>query len=87
MSRGLRALARVKDFMSQNCKHWKQDIGYIEKELKALEIAKEKAVDLGSLLYYARNSNHALAFYNKGIVNEKKKLTKDEFDLLKEVLE
>lgn len=58
----------------------------IEKELKALEIIKEKEVDSGSLLYYIRSSNHPLAFYNKGIVNEKKKLTKDEFDLLKEVL-
>lgn len=54
--------------------------------LKALEIVKNKKVDLGSLLYYVRNSNHALAFYNKGIANEKKKLTQDEFDLLKEVM-
>lgn len=46
----------------------------------------EKAVDLGSLLYHVRNSNHALAFYNKGVANEKKKLTQDEFDLLKEVM-
>ena len=58
----------------------------IKKKLKALEIVKEKAVDLGTLLYYVRNLNHALAFYNKGIANEKKKLTQDEFALLKEVM-
>ena len=57
-----------------------------EKYKKALEILKEKTVDLGSLLYYVRSSNHPLAFYNMGMANENKKLTKDEFDLLKEVL-
>lgn len=58
----------------------------VKKKIKALEIIKEKEADLGSLLFYIRSSNHPLAFYNKGIVNEKKKLTKDEFDLLKEVM-
>lgn len=86
MSKGLKALERIKGFMSQNCKHWKQDTGYIEQELKAFEIIKEKEIDIGSLVYYIKNSNHALAFYNGGVVNEKKKLTKEEFDLLKEEL-
>ena len=68
--------------------YWREldQLDQIEKELKAFEIIKEKEVDLGSLLFYIRSSNHPLAFYNKGIVNEKKKLTKDEFDLLKEEL-
>lgn len=58
----------------------------VKKKLKALEIIKEKTVDLGSLLYYAKNHNHALAFYNMGMANENKKLTKDEFHSLKEAL-
>ena len=43
MSRGQRALARVKGFMSQNCVHWKQDVGYIEEELKDYHEIKEIA--------------------------------------------
>ena len=42
-SRGQRALGRIKDFMSQNCKHWKQDVGYIEEELKDYSEIKEIA--------------------------------------------
>ena len=41
MSRGSRALKRIKDFLVVNTKHWKQDVGYIEEELKALEIIKK----------------------------------------------
>lgn len=37
MSKGLEALERIKEFMKLNAKHWKQDVGYIEKELKRLE--------------------------------------------------
>ena len=59
----------------------------VKKKLKAFEIIKKKTVDMGSLAYYIKNSNHALAFYNKGVANEKKRLTQDEFDLLKEALE
>lgn len=81
MSRGLRALARTKDFMSQNCKHWKQDIGYIEQELKALEIIKNKKVYMTRLMVM-----ESVEDYNK-LYNDKFSLTKEEFDLLKEVLE
>ena len=40
MSKGLRALKRIKEFMELNAKHWKQDVGYIEKELKEYEQLK-----------------------------------------------
>lgn len=41
MSRGQRALGRIRGFLSQNCKHWKQDVGYIEEELKDYHEIKE----------------------------------------------
>ena len=52
----------------------------IEKELKALEIIKKKQVDISSL-----NCSNTLTQYNvkeNGFIS----LTKEEFDLLKEVL-
>lgn len=63
--KGLRALARVKDFMSQNCKHWKQDIGYIEQELKALDIltkslALEMSVDEDYAVLFVKISKDKL---------------------------
>ena len=33
MSKGLRALKRIEDFLKVNTPHWKQDVGYIEKEM------------------------------------------------------
>ena len=52
----------------------------IEKELKALEIIKEKRVDIGWLI---RSKN--CSKYNLG-VGESQALKKTEYDLLKEVL-
>lgn len=37
MSKELRALNRIKDFMSVNAVHWKQDVEMIETALKRLE--------------------------------------------------
>lgn len=53
-----------------------------QKKLKALEIIKEKMVNVGLLLRCANVER-----YNKGICYEPKHLTKEEFDLLKEELE
>ena len=52
----------------------------IEKELKALEIIKEKRVDIGWLI---RSEN--CSKYNLG-VGESQALKKEEYDLLKEIL-
>lgn len=59
----------------------KQEIEVIEKELKALMIVKEKRVN-ADLLYYSKN----LDDYNGNIVVDNRMLTKEEFDLLNEVL-
>lgn len=52
----------------------------IEKELKALEIIKTKKVYMTRLM-----SAESVEYYNK-LYNDRFSLTKDEFDLLKEVL-
>ena len=51
----------------------------IEKELKALEIIKNKKVDMMKLYY-----SELLIYYNEGGIY--KELTQEEYDLLKEVL-
>ena len=76
MSRGLEALKEMRKYgavMIPNCE-------IIEKELKALEIIKNKKVDVLSLLCGCNFDD-----YNRP-QEEKGKLTKEEYDLLKEVL-
>ena len=74
MSKGLEALKRItlKDFILNNDSCLK-DIKIIEKELKALEIIKEKKVDVA-------------IFFEDGCARHREKLTQEEYDLLKEVL-
>ena len=84
MSKGLRALERLKPLIEVNIKHWKQDVGYIEKELKALEIIKD-LFDFDFALRFPSNQP-MLRITNKR-TNEywEIPLTK-EYELLKEVL-
>ena len=53
----------------------------LERKLKALEIIKEKRVNV-DLFYYSKN----LEDYNRNITTNNRLLTQTEFDLLKEVL-
>ena len=57
-----------------------KDLELIEKELKALEIIKEKEVNVFIFLH-----SGDLETYNN-MVEDNRKLTQEEFDLLKEVL-
>ncbi len=84
MSRGLEALKRIKDFLVLNTKHWKQDVGYIEEELKALAIIKDT---LGIRLSETQNTLGETYYYIEigGVVSYLLK-RKEEYDLLKEVL-
>ena len=77
MSKGLRALERIKEFMKVNCKHWKQDVGYIEEELKTLEIVKK--------FVWVENGEIHLGLYadSEIILNENDFETQEEYDLLK----
>ena len=58
----------------------------VEKSLKALEIIKEKDVDV-SWLKYCIKENMIVEAYNSGYPEYHKHLTEEEFNLLKEVLE
>lgn len=82
MSKGLRALKRIKDFLVLNTKHWKQDVSYIEKELKVLEIIKEKKVNTQALIEMSLREYNDFCNY----VWITPILTQEEYDLLREVL-
>ena len=92
MSKGLEALKDIKE-----CLFWSdkglQDIETIEKELKALEIIKSKSVNVKNLIIYCFELkdtyedyidvfNYGDNYWDLG----RELLTKEEFNLLKEVL-
>ncbi|MBO7713191.1 MAG: hypothetical protein J6S85_06445 [Methanobrevibacter sp.] len=81
MSKGLEALKDLREVKGWNNDEFERRLDIIEKSLKALEIIKEKQVYIRALLAYKNN----LAFYNEDM-SESRKLTKEEFNLLKEVL-
>lgn len=85
MSKELKALERVKNFMSKNAVHWKQDIAMIETALKALEIIKNKRVDIG-LLLDGGDVNHYNYRIDEKWKQTPRRLTQEEYDFLKEVL-
>ena len=74
MSKGLEELELIKEL------NVSKSIINIDKELKTLEIIKEKRVDIGWLI---RSENYSK--YNLG-VGSSQALKKQEYDLLKEVL-
>ena len=81
MSKGLEALENIKHYDTRVGLHEK-DYELIEKELKALEIIKERDVDVG-WLKRAGNLYH----YNMGMgIKSYGALIQEEYDLLKEVL-
>lgn len=95
MSKGLEALEIVKAAMlsSGNCllnSLWDY-ANAIEKELKALEIIKEKKVNVDFLRWECFPLDwfthpEGLIEYNDSISMTQKELTQEEYDLLKEVL-
>ena len=87
MSKELEALNRICEHLDLDDEYFylkngeKTDYKVIEKSLKALEIIKEKGVNVG-LLSRCANAER----YNKGMCYESRYLTQEEYDLLKEVL-
>ena len=87
MSKELEALNRICEHLDLDDEYFylkngeKTDYEIIKKSLKALEIIKEKEVNVG-LLSRCANAER----YNKGICYELRYLTQEEYDLLKEVL-
>ena len=101
MSKGLEALERIgkcyvnsesKDLMFTD--NYGNDYDIIEKELKALEILKEKRVNIGCfyhVVFVLKKDYESCKLNNNNIMynicdTEKEFLTPEEFDLLKEVL-
>ena len=56
----------------------------VEKELKALEILVEKTVNINKLYksFYAKS----VGIYNKSVIADYRKLTQEEYELLKEIM-
>ena len=87
MTKGLEALNELRLFTSCQDGYGKEKLDIIEKELKALEIIKQKMVDI--IWIYACNNQIE---YNDKMVKKWECrptayfLTKDEFNFLKEVL-
>lgn len=87
MSKGLEALKRMYEHLDVELneddyayKIADKDFETIKKELKALEIIKEKEINVFIFLH-----SGDLETYND-MVEDNRKLTQEEFDLLKEVL-
>jgi len=70
----------------EEAKETKNAFKVVEKSLKALEIIKEKQVDVCELKICIDEYEDSLYQYNKRTI-EKFRLTEEEFNLLKEVLE
>ena len=64
---------------------YSKELKIIEKELKALEIVKNKRVDIVGVLIYAFNQENGCEFYNS-YMSKEIELTQEEYDLLKEIL-
>ena len=68
--------------------HYSSEIETIRKSLKALEIIKEKRIDIESFYSSFIESDYDYNFYEKRYgTYGKYELTEEEFDLLKEILE
>ena len=79
MSKELEALEKIVD--TYYIDNMDKEISIIATALKALEIIKEKEVNVG-LLSRCANAER----YNRGMCYESRYLTQEEYDILKEVL-
>lgn len=92
MSKGLEALKEIKEHIHYDCfleKDWDR-LDLIERELKALEIIKNKQIDIWQLrlcmsFNLTTTKEEQLNEYNKRHATFLH-LTQEEYDLLKEVL-
>lgn len=75
----------LKDYENLKLKHKSMQDAVLDdfKKLKAIEIIKEKKVDVDWLLFSIEEKENPLSYYNYFNAN---KLSETEFDILKEVL-
>lgn len=71
---------RIEEMLKKSLRKWVLKNAF-PKELKALEIIKEKNVKIDVLKYQSD-----VVFYNMAVFEKEEKLTQEEYDLLKEVL-
>ena len=87
---GLEALERIEnEYSIEETVFYKEDFNQVRKELKALEIIKKKSVWVGRLKSLFRKYNNnldVLRVYNANMWVDYQ-LTKEQLNLLKEVLE
>lgn len=57
MSKELRALERIENFLKENCRHYKQDVSYIRETLIKAQEHKEKYEILKRWLDVRENNN------------------------------
>ena len=82
--KGLEALEKLENEECYTDYEYRVAYNIIEKELKALEIIKNKEINIHALLLHLKRFDKADG-YNV-LVGEKYKLTQKEYDLLKGVL-
>lgn len=96
MSKALEALERIEnEYSIDEAVFYKEDFEQVRKSLKALEIIKEKRVNVGTFIHLTKilkkDYEQCKALNNTFGANicetEKEFLTEEEFNLLKEVLE
>ena len=86
MSKGLEKLKTIRHIHDMECgedESINKDLDIIEQELKALEIIKEKKVNV---MLFISLKDIGLERYNKCFEAEEHQLTQEEFDFLKEIL-
>ena len=83
MSKALEALERIEnEYSIYEAVFYKEDFEQVRKELKALEIIKEKEVNMQVF-----NQCEDVETYNKVYIKQKdRQLTQEEFNLLKKVI-
>ena len=87
MSKALVALERIEnEYSIDETVFYKEDFKQVRKELKALEIIKEKECDMRWLKYCIKG-NFEVETYKNGLPEYYELLTEEEFNLLKEVIE
>lgn len=87
MSKALDALERIEnEYSIDEYVFYKEDFKQVRMELEALEIIKEKECDIRWFKYCIK-ANLEVETYNNGLPEYYEKLTQEEINLLKEVLE
>lgn len=90
MSKGLEALKYLRECLEQ--RYYKEQLDTIENELKALEIIKETRVDVGLIKLSKDYDDYCslevikILSVGEDMVVKQRGITKEEYDLLKEVL-